>query len=90
MEESKSNFKELLSTDPKFAILDNYDFKVIPGKHIPGQRRHMVEYDVKDIALHEIFGTYGTKLRPKDNPNDDPEPPEKKEPPTPPPKLPVQ
>ena len=36
MEESKSNFKELLSTDPKFAILDNYDFKVIPGKHIPG------------------------------------------------------
>ena len=43
----------------------------------------MVEYDEKDIALHEIFSTYGTVNRPKDNPDDDPEPPEKKEPPQP-------
>lgn len=41
----------------------------------------MVEYDEKAIPLHEIFGTYGTVARPKDNPKDDPDPPEKKEPP---------
>jgi hypothetical protein len=41
----------------------------------------MVEYDAKAIPLHEIFNTYGTIGRPKENPKDDPEAPEKIEPP---------
>jgi hypothetical protein len=83
-EESKNNVKELLSTDDKFAVLETFDFKLIPGKIVPGQRRHMVEYDEKDIPLWEIFGTVGTKTRPKDDPRHDPEPPEKKVVETPP------
>ena len=59
-----TSIKEISSDDPKFKVLDMYDFKETV-KSRPNAKDYIVRYEEADIPLWEIFGSYGTKRRPK-------------------------
>jgi hypothetical protein len=85
-EESKKDNSQDMQ---KYKILEEFDFPTYPDK---GAMKHIVDYNRQEITLYEIFGEYGTMVRPKENPKFDPKPPPPKEkkatpkPPTPKPK----
>ena len=84
MEEKKYEYKEDMT---KYHILNSYDFPTYMERTGP---KNIVNFDVQNITLREIFDTYGTVVRPKENPKHDPKPPppkEKKATPIPKPKV---
>ena len=83
IEDKKHEVKEDMK---KYEILNSYDFPTFNEKN---KNKNIVNFDVQNITLFEIFETYGTVVRPKENPKYDPKPPppkEKKSIPTPIPK----
>lgn len=82
MIKSDDPFNKSVPVD-KYEELKHWDFPVSCDNH------DIFEYDGKELSLYEIFGSYGTVVKPKLNyPEFDPKEPEKKEkpvikPPTP-------
>jgi len=73
-DESKANIYEEDKPDPKrFDILNEYDMPV------DVKNDHIVLYDDDKMTLYDIFGSYGTEAKPKEDPRHDPEPPPKLE-----------
>ena len=65
-DKKKSMFKE----DPlKYDDIKKFDYP------LDSYGENIVEYDHKEISLYEVFQNYGTAVRPKENPKDDPEAP---------------
>jgi hypothetical protein len=76
-EDSSKNRKDAYSEDQpdpnRFAELAKYDF---PEDH---KGEPIVHYEYDKMTLYDIFGSYGTEAKPKEDPRQDPEPPAPKE-----------